>query len=53
MSFAAAAKHVKALELAGLLRRRVVGRTHFCRIAAGPLARADRWLAYYRRIRRL
>ena len=49
MSFAAAAKHVKVLEQAGLLRRRVAGRTHFCSIAAGPLARADRWLASYQR----
>src|SRR5262249_50672639 len=49
MSFAAAAKHVKVLEQAGLLRRRIAGRTHFCRIEAGPLARADRWLSYYER----
>jgi DNA-binding transcriptional ArsR family regulator len=49
MSFAAAAKHVKVLEEAGLLRRRIEGRTHRCRIEAGPLARADRWLAYYER----
>lgn len=49
MSFAAAAKHVKVLEQAGLLKRRVAGRTHFCRIEAGPLARADRWLSYYQR----
>lgn len=49
MSFAAAAKHVKVLEEAGLLRRRIDGRAHRCRIEAGPLARADRWLAYYER----
>jgi len=49
MSFAAAAKHVKVLEEAGLLRRRIDGRTHRCRIEAGPLAQADRWLAYYQR----
>ncbi len=47
MSFAAAAKHVKVLEEAGLLRRRIEGRSHYCRIEAGPLAQADRWLAYY------
>ena len=46
MSFAAAAKHVKVLEEAGLLRRTIEGRTHHCRIEAGPLAQADRWLAY-------
>jgi DNA-binding transcriptional ArsR family regulator len=49
MSFAAAAKHVKVLEEAGLLRRTIEGRTHRCRIEAGPLALADRWLAYYER----
>ncbi len=49
MSFAAAAKHVKVLEGAGLLRRTIEGRTHRCRIEAGPLAEADRWIAYYER----
>lgn len=49
MSFAAAAKHVKVLETAGLLSRTVEGRTHRCRIEAGPLAEADRWIAYYER----
>src|SRR5215467_7435090 len=49
MSFAAAAKHVKVLEEAGLLRRTIDGRSHRCRIEAGPLAQADRWLAYYER----
>ncbi len=49
MSFAAAAKHVKVLEQAGLLNRTIEGRSHRCRLAAGPLAAADRWLAYYER----
>jgi DNA-binding transcriptional ArsR family regulator len=49
MSFAAAAKHVKVLEEAGLLSRTIEGRSHRCRIEAGPLVRADRWLAYYQR----
>ena len=49
MSFAAAAKHVKVLEEAGLLHRTVEGRTHRCRLEAGPLAEADRWIAYYQR----
>lgn len=47
MSFAAAAKHVKVLEGAGLLKRTIDGRTHRCRIVAGPLAEADRWIAHY------
>ena len=49
MSFAAAAKHVKVLEQAGLLQRSIEGRSHRCRLDAGPLAEADRWLAYYER----
>lgn len=49
MSFSAAAKHVKVLEEAGLLSRTIEGRTHRCRIEAGPLAEADRWIAYYQR----
>lgn len=49
MSLAAASKHVKALENAGLIRREVQGRTHVCRLHAGPLAAAQDWLAYYER----
>src|SRR5579863_7079233 len=47
MSFAAASKHVRVLEGAGLVRRRVKGRSHVCRIEASPLAAADRWLRFY------
>lgn len=49
ISFAAASKHVKVLEQAGLIRRRVEGRTHMCRIEAGPLAEANEWLSFYAR----
>lgn len=49
MSLAAASKHVKALEHAGLIRREVRGRTHVCRLDPGPLARANEWLTYYER----
>ena len=49
MSFAAAAKHVKVLEGAGLLSRTIEGRTHRCRLEARALAEADRWIAYYQR----
>jgi DNA-binding transcriptional ArsR family regulator len=47
MSFAAASKHVKVLERAGLVRRRVEGRAHVCRIEPAPLATADEWLRFY------
>lgn len=49
MSFAGASKHVKVLEDAGLIRREVRGRTHWCHLEPGPLARADHWLRYYER----
>jgi DNA-binding transcriptional ArsR family regulator len=49
MSLAAASKHIKALESAGLIRREVQGRTHLCQLNAGPLAAAEEWLAYYER----
>ena len=49
MSLAAASKHVKALERAGLVRRKVQGRTHVCRLEAAPLASAHGWLGDYRR----
>jgi DNA-binding transcriptional ArsR family regulator len=48
MSFAAAAKHVKVLENAGLISREIRGRTHLCRLAPAPLAAADEFLAPYR-----
>lgn len=47
MSLAAASKHVKALEGAGLIRREIQGRTHVCRLDARPLAEADAWLRHY------
>lgn len=47
MSLAAASKHIKVLESAGLLRREVRGRTHLCRLDPGPLASAQQWLSFY------
>lgn len=49
MSLAAASKHIKALENAGLIRREVRGRVHLCRLDPGPLASASRWLGVYER----
>lgn len=49
MSLAAASKHIKALEAAGLIRREVRGRTHLCRLEPGPLASAQDWLSFYER----
>jgi DNA-binding transcriptional ArsR family regulator len=49
ISLAAASKHIKALENAGLIRREVRGRTHVCRLDPGPLAFAYEWLGFYER----
>jgi DNA-binding transcriptional ArsR family regulator len=49
MSLAAASKHIKVLEGAGLIRREVRGRTHLCRLEPGPLASAHEWLGFYQR----
>ena len=48
MSFPAASKHVRVLEKARLVRRRVVGRTHICHIEAQPLGHANEYLENYR-----
>lgn len=47
MSLAAASKHVKALERAGLVQREIRGRTHLCRLDAEPLSTANDWLQQY------
>jgi DNA-binding transcriptional ArsR family regulator len=49
MTFAAASKHVKVLERARLVRRRIEGRSHFCRLEPAPLAAANGWLRFYER----
>jgi DNA-binding transcriptional ArsR family regulator len=47
MSLAAASKHLKVLERAGLVRRTVEGRTHRCALEPAPLAEGDAWLRRY------
>lgn len=47
MSFNAVSKHVKVLERAGLVRRRVRGREHLLSLEPGPLKDAARWLERY------
>ncbi len=49
ISLAAASKHIKSLENAGLIRREVRGRTHLCRLEAALLASAHQWLSFYER----
>lgn len=49
MTLAAASKHIKALERAGLVQRTVLGRTHVCRLDAAPLHGGFEWLRHYER----
>jgi DNA-binding transcriptional ArsR family regulator len=49
MSLAAASKHIKVLENAGLIQREVRGRAHMCRLDPGPLESAHEWLNFYER----
>ena len=48
ISFNAVSKHLKVLERAGLVRRRVRGREHWLRLRPEPLRQATRWLEHYR-----
>ncbi|MEP7452969.1 metalloregulator ArsR/SmtB family transcription factor [Phyllobacterium sp. SB3] len=47
MSLAGASKHIRVLETAGLVRRRIEGRSHICQLQAARLAEAQRWLSTY------
>lgn len=49
MTFPAATKHVRVLERANLVRRRIVGREHLCRLRAAPLREAVLWTEQFRR----
>jgi DNA-binding transcriptional ArsR family regulator len=48
ISFNGVSKHVKVLEQAGLVRRRVSGREHWLRLRPAPLREASQWLEHYR-----
>jgi DNA-binding transcriptional ArsR family regulator len=49
MTFAAASKHVRVLEKAGLVRREIRWRTHHCHLEAAPLKQALDELSFYER----
>ena len=49
MSLNAVSKHIRVLERAGLVRRRVEGRRHICRLSPAALASAYSWLRFYER----
>ena len=48
VSLNAISKHVMTLERAGVLRREIKGRRHYCWIEPGPLREANEWLEHYR-----
>lgn len=50
MSFPAASKHVRVLERANLVRRRVLGRSHYCRLEAFPFNQAAEWMEDFRKV---
>ena len=49
ISLAAVSKHLKVLEGAGLVERRVHGRTTVCRLRPEPLAEVQDWVRVYER----
>ena len=49
ISLAAVSKHLKVLEGAGLVERRVQGRTTVCRLRPEPLAEVQDWVSVYER----
>jgi DNA-binding transcriptional ArsR family regulator len=49
LSLNTVSKHVRVLERARLVTRRVAGREHLLRIQPKRLAEAERWIAHHRR----
>jgi DNA-binding transcriptional ArsR family regulator len=49
VSLNAISKHIKMLERAGLVKRRVAGRDHWLSLQSEPLAAAYSWIGLYQR----
>ena len=49
ISFEGASKHVRMLERAGLVTRRIEGRVHRLTLSTAPLAEADAWIRQWER----
>ena len=49
ISMPAISKHLRVLEVAGLIFRWRKGRVHYCKLATSPLGEIDSWLARFRR----
>lgn len=48
MSLNGVSKHLKVLEAAQLIRREVIGRSHYCHLNAIRMKRAQKWMDDYR-----
>ena len=48
ISLNSTSKHIRILERAGLVTRKVQGRDHVLTLNAAPMAEAADWMAYYR-----
>ncbi|MFV1998100.1 MAG: ArsR/SmtB family transcription factor [Acidiferrobacterales bacterium] len=48
MSLNAVSKHLKVLEKADLIKRRVQGRTHLCSFNGPRLKEVEKWMGHYR-----
>ena len=48
MSLPAVSRHIRVLERAGLVVRKVDGRVHHCTLDPEPLATVEAWLAHHR-----
>src|SRR5579872_5596717 len=48
ISLPAVSRHLRVLEEAGLVERRVDGRIHHCSLDGAKLLQAETWLAHYR-----
>jgi len=49
MSSPAISKHMKILENAGLIKRRIKGRQHHCTLATDALKTAEDWINFHRK----
>lgn len=49
MSPPAISKHMKILEKAGLIERRIKGRQHHCSLSTGALKTAEDWINFHRK----
>lgn len=48
LSLNAISKHLKVLEAAGLIERRIEGREHFCHLAPDSLDDVRQWVRFHR-----